>query len=230
MENFEGNSTDWENMLKDHVQTIVTHCKRYVRSWDVVNEAFNDDGSLRNNIWLQHIGKSYIEKAFRYAYGADSTAVLLYNDYSIEKYGPKLNSVISLFSGLRKKGVKVDGIGMQMHVTLTYPEISEINDAAMQIQKAGFKVHYSELDVRVTEAGIFISKKKLQEQQRTRYRDIVKGYTALDKEKRFGITMWGVSDNDSWLMEDKIRSRPLLFNVNYKIKPAYCGFLEGLSK
>src|SRR5205085_11721595 len=98
------------------------------------NEAFNDDGSLRNNIWLKNIGESYIEKAFLYASQADSSAVLLYNDYSIEKPGPKLSAVLALLQKIKAKGVKVDGIGMQMHVTLEYPAIEEIAEAATSIQ------------------------------------------------------------------------------------------------
>ena len=72
--------------------------------------------------------------------------------------------------------------------------------------------------------------KRLLEEQKERMKAIVQGYMKLSPATRFGITMWGVSDGDSWLTEDHIRSKPLLFNSNYKLKPAYCGFLEGLSQ
>lgn len=132
---------------------------------------------------------------------------------------------------MKKKGIKIDGIGMQMHVTLEYPTTAEINQAALSIQKAGLMVHYSELDVRVhSDHKFFMSGKKLSELQKDRMKAIVQGYMNLDPKKRFGITLWGVSDADSWLTDESIRARPLLFNSNYKIKPAYCGFLEGLTQ
>lgn len=228
MEKFKGDKTEWENMLKEHVQTIIKHCSPYVKSWDVVNEAFNDDGSLRNTIWLKNIGEDYIEKAFRYAAEADSSALLFYNDYSLEKYDKKFEAVISLFSNLKRRGVKVDGIGMQMHVRLDHPSVTDINQAAMHLQREGFLVHYSEMDVSMSASSIFTSKSKLLQMQKERVRSIVEGYMKLDPKYRFGITFWGVSDNDSWLTEKSRRARPLLFDANYRIKPAYCGFIEAV--
>jgi endo-1,4-beta-xylanase len=229
MENFKGNRDEWDAMMKEHIQTIVAHCKNFVKSWDVVNEAFNDDGTLRKNIWLKNIGEDYIEKAFRYAAEADSGAILFYNDYSLEHNGQKLGAVLSYISKMRAKKIKVDGIGLQMHVSLERPTISDINGAAQNIQHEGLLVHYSELDVSLRpDHSIFTSKKKLLELQYKRMKEIVQGYMKLNPHNRFGITLWGVSDNDSWLSEDSFRARPLLFNRRYKIKPAYCGFIEGL--
>lgn len=229
IEKFKGNQAEWETLLKEHIQTVINHCKGYVKSWDVVNEAFNDDGTLRKNIWLKNIGETYVEKAFQYAAEADPSARLFYNDYSLEKHGPKLAAVLKFFSEIKAKGIKIDGMGMQMHVTLEYPAITDINQAALSIQEAGFLVHYSELDVRLNEGHkLFLSGKRLLELQKDRMKAIVQGYMKLNPGNRFGITLWGVSDNDSWLSEESIRARPLLYNTSYKIKPAYCGFLEGL--
>jgi endo-1,4-beta-xylanase len=228
MEKFKGDKNEWETMLKEHIQTIIKHCSPYVKSWDVVNEAFNDDGSLRNNIWLKNIGEDYIEKAFRYAAEADSTVLLFYNDYSLEKYDTKFLAVVSFLKNLKAKGVKIDGVGMQMHVNLNFPYISDINQAAIHLQEEGFIVHYSEMDVSLTGHSIFASKSKLLELQKQRVRSIVEGYMKLNPKNRFGITFWGVSDNDSWLTEKRPRSRPLLFDADYKLKPAYCGFIEAL--
>jgi endo-1,4-beta-xylanase len=231
IENFKGSKEEWEALLRDHIYTIVNHCKSYVKSWDVVNEAFNDDGTLRRNVWLKNIGESYIEKAFQYAAEEDPGALLFYNDYSIEKQGEKLDAILKFFGNLKAKGIKVDGFGMQMHVTLEYPTTGEINKAALSIENAGFMVHYSELDIRLNEGHkLFVSGRRLLEMQRQRMKEIVKGYMKLKPQSRFGITLWGVSDNDSWLTERSVRARPLLYNSSYKIKPAYCGFLEGLQE
>lgn len=226
---YEGTTAEWDSLLKRHVQTIVRHCSHYIRSWDVVNEAFLDDGSLRDNIWKHKIGDSYFEKAYLYAREADPEALLFYNDYSLEQNGTKLERVLSYINSLREKGVKIDGIGMQMHVHLYKPSIKEINSAAKKIAESGLLVHYSEVDVsRAGESTFLVSAKKLREQQRLRYKEIVQGYMSLPEEKRFGITLWGVSDNDTWLGEDHVRAKPLLFDTRYRPKPAFCGFLEGL--
>ena len=231
MEKFKGDSAAWDSLLKDHVQTIVRHCRSTIRSWDVVNEAFNDDGSMRKNIWFKNIGESYIEKAFRYAMEADSTAKLFYNDYSLERNDDKLASVLRYLEQVRAKGIRVDGIGLQMHVSLASPSINNINEAAQRIYKSGYLVHYSELDISlVADQPLFVSRKKLLAAQKERYKEIVQGYMKLPAAYRFGITLWGVSDNDSWLMDESMRTRPLLFNTHYKIKPAFCGFTEALTQ
>jgi endo-1,4-beta-xylanase len=231
MENFEGNKSDWENLLRKHISVIVGHCKGKVKSWDVVNEAFNDDGTLRQNIWLKNIGPDYLALAFTFAHEADQDALLFYNDYSMEVPAVKLGAVIAKMKEIRSQGSHVDGIGMQMHVTLDFPAINDINAAAQDIAREGFMVHYSELDVSLTAGqGFFVSGKKLMEEQRCRLRNIVKGYMQLETKYRFGVTFWGVSDNDSWLTEDKFRARPLLFDSRYKPKPAFCGFIEGLEE
>jgi endo-1,4-beta-xylanase len=229
MEKFKGNANEWDMMLKEHIQGIIYHCKDYIKSWDVVNEAFNDDGTLRKNIWLKNMGESYIEKAFRYAMEADPEAKLFYNDYSLEHGGEKLDAVLRFFSDLKAKGIRIDGIGLQMHVSLEYPTIDHINGAALKIQNNGFIVHYSELDVALNdEQNFFKSGKRLTALQKNRMKEIVKGFMKLKPENRFGITLWGLSDADSWLSEDSFRARPLLYDKHYKIKPAYCGFVEGL--
>lgn len=97
MDGFSGTSQDWDEMMKKHITTIVRYFSNTVRSWDVVNEAFNEDGSLRNNIWLQHIGPGYIEKAFRYAKEADPDVKLFYNDYGLESNPTKLKAVLHFF-------------------------------------------------------------------------------------------------------------------------------------
>ncbi|MBA3666058.1 MAG: endo-1,4-beta-xylanase [Bacteroidetes bacterium] len=229
METFKGNKTEWEALMKEHIQTIIHHCKGTIKSWDVVNEAFNDDGTLRKNIWLKNIGESYIEKAFLYASEADSTAKFFYNDYSLEKHGEKFGAVIAFLKGLKAKGIKVDGVGMQMHVALDYPVITDIDAAAMHLQEEGFLVHYSEVDISIRAGqSIFAKRSNLLALQKQRIKAITSGFMKLKQAYRFGITFWGVSDNDSWLTEESLRAMPLLYDASYKIKPMYCGFVEAL--
>jgi endo-1,4-beta-xylanase len=218
----------WDSLLKQYITTIISHCKEHVTSWDVVNEAFNEDGSFRSSIWLERLGPEYISKSFQYAREADSAATLFYNDYGLEKNGLKLNAVLQYLDNMQKKGIKADGVGLQMHVTLSSPPIDEINAAALRIANLGYLVHYSELDVALTGSFLFPGKKKL-DRQKNRFKEIVQGYCKIRAEARFGITVWGVSDADSWLNDKNEASSPLLYNQRYRIKPAYCGFVEGLS-
>jgi endo-1,4-beta-xylanase len=231
MEKFQGTKSEWELLLKNHIQTIITHCKSVVRSWDVVNEAFNDDGSLRQNIWLKHIGESYIEQSFRYAEEADPSAVLFYNDFDLESKPEKSEAVLKYLKKLRAKGVKIDGIGMQMHINVNAPYITDINLAAIKAESYGFLIHYSELDISTVKTGKFLtSRKHLMDLQGSRMKEIVRGYRNLKNTNRFGITVWGLSDEDSWLYHKNDHDKPLLFDNRYRVKPAYTGFLEGLKE
>lgn len=229
MEKFKGDKNAWELMLKDHIQTVVEHCKNNVKSWDVLNEAFNDNGSLRENLWLKHLGEGYIEKCYTYAAEADPEAVLFYNDFDLESKPEKLDAVLKFFSNLKAKGVKIDGIGMQMHINIIEPYLSDISLATMKIEDRGFLVHYSEFDISLVKTGkLWMLKRHLLTLQGQRMRGIVAGYRKLNTRNRFGITMWGLCDDDSWLVAKNGTDRPLLFNAWYKMKPAYCGFLEAL--
>ncbi|MDQ3046828.1 MAG: endo-1,4-beta-xylanase [Bacteroidota bacterium] len=231
MERFSGDKNDWEKLLKDHIQTIVYHCKGKIKSWDVLNEAFNDDGSLRENIWLKNIGESYIEKCFTYAAEADPQATFFYNDFDLESRPEKLDAVLKHFSALKSKGVRIDGIGMQMHISINSPYISDIDQAAMKLESNGFQVHYSEFDITLVRTGkLWMRGKHLLKIQGNRMKEIVAGYRKLNLKYRFGITMWGVSDADSWLTDKNGNDKPVLFNSRYQVKPAYCGFLEGLKE
>jgi len=226
MEHFKGNRTEWDQLLKEHIQTIINHCKGYIKSWDVINEAFNDDGSLRETIWLKNIGETYIEKCFNYAREADPNALLFYNDYNLESKSQKLDAVLKFLQNLRSKGVKIDGIGMQMHISISFPYINDINQAAMKVEEKGYLVHYSEVTISLAMSDkLFVTHKQLLKFQKTRMKEVVLGYMQLKNEDRFGITIWGVSDGDTWR-----KDKPLLFDSEYKIKPAYCGFLEALSE
>lgn len=231
MEKFKGDKNAWELMLKEHIQTVVQHCKNNVKSWDVLNEAFNENGSLKENLWLKNIGEGYIEKCYTYAAEADPAAILFYNDFDLESKPEKLDAVLKLFTNLKNKGVKIDGIGMQMHINIIAPYLSDINLATMKIEDRDFLVHYSEFDISLVETGkLWMLSKHLLIQQGQRMKGIIAGYRKLNVRNRFGITMWGLCDDDSWLLEKNGRDLPLLFNASYKVKPAYCGFLEALAE
>lgn len=221
---------DYKTLLQSHIDSVLSRYRNDIHSWDVVNEALNDDGSLRSSIWLRKLGADYIYLAFKAAADADPGSELFYNDYNLAFAPKKLDAALALCSGLRKRGIDVAGIGMQMHVGLGFPDIQELTTAVEKIWKAGFKVHFSELDVSVNIYGNkkVISNEDLDE-QREKFYQVVSVYNQVPRQYQFGITTWGVGDADSWLPAffDRIDAG-LLFDEAYRPKPAYCGFKNAL--
>lgn len=220
-----------EHIMKEHIKAVVRRYSDKIKSWDVVNEALEENGNLRNSIWKQKIGKDYIYKAFKAASEADPDAELFYNDFNLALNPRKLDAVIDICTSLRKRGIDVSGIGMQMHISVSAPYPMEIKEAIDKIWRAGFKVHFSELDVSVNPLGnkTVISEDDLTDQYHTYY-EVVKTYRSIPKAYQFGITLWGVGDADSWLESYFNRvDAGVLFDHSYRPKPAFCGFKKALS-
>lgn len=226
--NFVGDSVAWENLMKNYIQTLVTRYKGKVASWDVVNEAIDDNGNIKtDNIWCQHLGSGYIERAFIYAHEADSNVLLFYNDYGHEYSNTRLNAIVSMLNDFKTRGIPVHGIGMQMHTRYNLGDDrwkNAINSAA----STGLKVHISELDISLNPDmdTSFVYTPELGEIQKQKFRYIVQAYLAIPDSQKYGITTWGVGDNDSW----KKIAYPLVFDNNYLKKPAYYGILDSFDR
>lgn len=228
--NFQGDSLAWENLFKTHIQTVAGYYKGKVAAWDVVNEAFNDNGTLRETIWSSRLGRDYVARAFRYAREADPDALLFYNDYGQEYATAKLNAMITMVEDFKKRGIPIDGIGLQMHTNINASDIG-IQNAINVSARTGLKIHISEIDILLNPDNANISSPTgdMLERQRVKYRTIVKAYNALPASQKYGITQWNVGDADSWIRTYVMRNDfPLPFNMNYQRKPAYDGILEGL--
>ena len=227
---FQGDSTAWENLVKTHIQTIVSHFKGKVTSWDVVNEAFEDDGTLRKSIWWQKLGPDYIARCFQYAHEADPGTLLFYNDYGHEYSVAKRTAIINMVNDLKNRGIPIHGIGLQMHTRYNMTQANlaaAINSAA----QTGLKVHIAELDIAVNPNNDpnLVFTPALSAQQAQQYTFIVHTYNAIPRAQQFGITTWNVSDADSWIPPTYKRPDwPLPFDSNYKRKPAYWGMLDGV--
>lgn len=126
--------------MKAHIGNVVGRYRGRVKGWDVVNEAISDGpGKLRDSPWRRIIGNDYIDHAFRYARDADREAELYYNDYGLENRGKRART-ISLLKGLMERGVPIDGVGMQGHYSLKWPEIAEVEQAIQEFAALGLKV------------------------------------------------------------------------------------------
>ena len=229
-------------MMENHINTVVGRYRGKIHIWDVVNEAFKG-GSWRKSHWYNGIGEDYFEHAFRFAQNADPSAQLMYNDYSMDNT-KKQQSVIAAINQCKRKGVKIDGVGMQSHLHLDGPSIKQIEQAILNYAKAGLRVHITELEMDVLPkiqdyASADIGNKyayreeldpyknglplAMEQKLAQRYEEVFKLYIKhSDKIDR--VTLWGTSDDESWKNDFPIKGRtnyPLLFDRNQQPKLAY---------
>jgi len=240
----EGNDVSREVLIermKTHIFAVVGRYKGKVDCWDVVNEAFEDDGSWRKTKFYQIIGEEFIELAFSFAHEADPDAELIYNDYSMHQKGRR-EAVVQMINNLKSKDIRIDGVGMQAHYGMDHPGFDEFEESLLAFSGAGADVHITEPDVTVLPtpdrrvgadvAASFEYQEKmnpypsgLPEKENLalneRYLDFFKLFLKHeDKIKR--VTTWGISDIHSWKNDWPIRGRtnyPLLFDREYKAKP-----------
>lgn len=234
--------------MYSHIMTIVTRYRGKIKGWDVVNEAFEDDGSYRKTPYYNIIGPEYLALAFQFAHEADPDAELYYNDYSMSKPG-KREAVCQLVRQLKAKGIRIDAVGMQSHNGYNYPDYSDYEKSLEAFAAEGVKVMLTELDMNMLPNpkdfnGAEISQNfKLMEQ----YNPYVKG---LDKkaQKLFNqryldlfriverhkdvisrVTFWGVNDGHTWLNDWPVKGRtnyPMLFDRDYQAKPVVKDILK----
>jgi endo-1,4-beta-xylanase len=238
----DGKPADRETLLtrmRDHIHTVVGRYKGRIYGWDVVNEAIDEDGSLRKAPWHDGIGDDYVAKAFAFAHEADPNAELYYNDYNLEKPA-KRAGVIRLVKDLKARGLRIDGIGNQGHWQLETPAIDQIEEALVDLHSTGLKVMYSELDINLLPpagrnadpavanpyAGGLPDEK--QRQLATRYADIF-GVFLTHRDAVTRVTFWGLSDADSWLNRGRM-NYPLLWDRMRQPKPAFQAVVEALTR
>jgi endo-1,4-beta-xylanase len=212
--------------MQDHIATVVGRYKGRIHGWDVVNEALNDDGTLRQTQWLKIIGEDYLVKAFQFAHAADPQAELYYNDFSLE-IPAKRDAAVVLVKKLRAAGVRVSGIGTQNHHKLGSPSLENLDDSLAAFEQLGLKIHVTELDVDVLPAKLNPYTEGLPEEVHQalakRYAGLFTTYL-LHRKSIARVTFWGVSDNVSWLNNFPTRGRtnhPLLFDREGNPKPAF---------
>lgn len=230
--------------FRDHIQTVAGRYRGKVHSWDVVNEALDEDGSLRKSIFLNSLGEDYIVEAFRLAGQADPAAELYYNDYNIEQ-PRKRAGAIKLIKKLQAAGVRIDGVGIQGHWSAGDVPLEKIEQSILEFSALGIQVMFTELDLSVLPnpwnnntadinqtasgnrpalnpypGGLPDSvQTKLSNSYAQLFRLFLKH---SDKISR--ITFWGINDGHSWLNNWPIRGRtnyPLLFDRQNQPKQAF---------
>ncbi|WP_431198307.1 endo-1,4-beta-xylanase [Leifsonia xyli] len=210
-------------LLKKHIQDEVTHFKGKIWQWDVVNEAFNDDGTPRDTIWLQKLGPGYIADAFRWAHEADPKALLFYNDYNIEFTGPKSNAVYSLVQQLQKQRVPIDGVGFQTHLDTQYG-LPDLKANLQRFAALGLKVAETEVDVRTTLPVTPVE----QTAQVGAYVSTLQACLAV--RACISYTIWGFGDAYSWVPSTfPGEGAALIYDENLQPKPQYYALQDTLA-
>ncbi|WP_281637946.1 endo-1,4-beta-xylanase [Flavobacterium marginilacus] len=241
-------STEMKAFMKDHITTIVSKFKGRINSWDVVNEALNEDGTYRKSVFLNTLGESYLADAFKLATQADPKVDLYYNDYNICE-PKKREGAIRLIKYIKANGGKIDGVGIQGHWRLDSPSLEEIEKSILAYSELGVKVAFTELDITVLPnpwdlQGADVNQSfqgsakmnpypktlpdSIQTKLAERYASIFKLFLK-HKDKISRVTFWGVHDGQSWLNDWPIKGRtnyPLLFDTNLKPKKAYNSVMQ----
>ncbi|WP_214110270.1 endo-1,4-beta-xylanase [Acrocarpospora catenulata] len=204
--------------INDHIATVVG---RYagnptVVSWDVVNEAFNEDGTFRQSFWYNTLGQSYIADAFRAARAADPDARLCINDYNVEGINAKSTAMYNLVQSLRSQNVPVDCVGFQSHLATQYGFPNDLQQNLQRFANLGVQVRITELDVRI-QTPRTAQKDTTQAQYYTNVVNACNAVTACA-----GVTIWGFTDKYSWVPDTfPSEGAALIYDENYQQKPSY---------
>ncbi|HEY8524636.1 MAG TPA: non-reducing end alpha-L-arabinofuranosidase family hydrolase [Acidimicrobiales bacterium] len=202
---------DLRRAMLDHIEGLAGHYAGQIDSWDVVNEAFAEDGSRRQSNLQHQLGDGWIEEAFRAAHAADPDATLCYNDYNLDGLNAKSDGVYRMVRDFLARGVPIDCVGFQTHLSST-SDLSTYRQNLQRFADLGVDVQITELDVGGSGDA-----------QAAIYRQVVEACTAV--ARCTGITTWGITDRYSWRADDT----PLLFDTAYRPKPAYHAVLEALN-
>jgi len=230
----EGNTVSKDLLLKrlkTHIQTVVSRYKGKIYAWDVVNEAVDENQSdgYRRSQWFDIIGPEYIEKAFEFAHEADPNAKLFYNDYDTEN-PRKREFIYNLVKRLKQKGIPIHGIGIQCHINIDYPQISDIEETIKLFSSIpNIEIHFNEIDMSIYSDSFTEYEQAPEElliKQGYKYKelfDLLKKYSKVITS----VTFWGLKDDYSWLTKNRGRNDfPLLFDKDYKPKFAFWGVVD----
>ena len=234
----DGNLADRATMLermRTHIATVVGRYKGKIRGWDVVNEALNDDGTLRDSPWRRGIGDDYIAKAFEFAHEADPNAELYYNDYNLATRPAKRAGAIRIIKDLQQRKLPIDAVGEQGHWRLESPTTAEIDVTITELRATGVKVMITELDVNLLPpAGPPAPGQSpspavnpyanglpddVQQALARRYADAFRVFLK-HRDDITRVTFWGLSDADSWLNRGRM-NHPLFWDRQRQPKPAF---------
>ena len=226
--------------LRDHIHTIMNRYKDVVYAWDVVNEAMADDNGgprwgrrdgqepspYRQSRHFKLCGDEFIAKAFQFAREADPNVLLFYNDYSCVDNG-KRERIYNMVKKMKDAGVPIDGIGMQGHYNIYFPDEAQLEKAIVRFKEIVNHINITELDLRMNnESGGQLMFSRGEARPMPGYMNTLQTdqYARLFKVFRKhadvidNVTFWNLGDKDSWL---GVNNHPLPFDENYRPKACF---------
>lgn len=228
-------SAEFAEILERHIKTVVGHYRGKIFAWDVVNEAFDElhPGELRSTIWrdlpgigLAGNGAAYMERCFRWAHEADPQALLFYNEAEAEIVNPKSDAIYAMVRDFRQRGVPIDGVGLQMHISPQqmanpHAEAASVSANIKRITDLGVQVHITEMDVALPVDAEGNARPEDLERQADIYHEMATA--CLSHRGCTAIQTWGFTDKYSWIgsHSKKTQGAALPFDRNYRTKPAY---------
>lgn len=225
------------DLLQKHIAGAMQHYAGQVFAWDVVNEAFESDGHVKDSIWhnqpgigLAYKGTAYVEQAFRWAHEADPHALLFYNEAEGEGMNRKSDAVYAMVKDFKQRGVPIDGVGLQMHISRLDYDAAPVSDNIARLTALGVQVHITELDISLpVDAKGQVTNTNDVQRQADLYRDIVRA--CLQHPGCTAIQMWGFTDKYSWIGSHSHHTRgaALPFDRDYRPKAAYNSLLGEFS-
>src|ERR1700730_18008157 len=224
-------------LLRDHIAHVMKHYAGQVFAWDVVNEALDENGDVRDSIWYDRPGigfagkgTRYIEQAFRWAHESDPQALLFYNEAEGEELNGKSDAIYDMVRDFKRRGVPIDGVGLQLHVSKLNLDVAGLQANIARIAALGVQVHITELDVSIPLSleGNPMNKDDLIRQAQI-YRSAVRA--CLQSSGCTAIQTWGFTDKYSWIGSSSHGARGMALPLDraYRSKPAYGAILEELT-
>jgi endo-1,4-beta-xylanase len=227
-------------LLHEHITRVMKHYRSQVFAWDVVNEGLDENGDVRDSLWYNQPGigwsqkgTAYNEQVFRWAHKADPHALLFYNEAEGEGLNRKSDAIYTMVKDFKRRGVPIDGVGLQMHIPTLDGEIpaiiATISANIARLTALGVQVHITELDVSLPVNSNGLPRPDDLTRQAEVYRGIVRA--CLNSAGCTAIQTWGFTDKYSWIGSHSrnARGQALPFDRAYQAKPAYRAILEELS-
>ncbi len=228
-------SRQLSRLLHEHISRVMRHYAGQVFAWDVVNEALDENGSVRDSLWYNQPGigsrrgTAYIEQVFRWAHKADLHALLFYNEAEGEGLNRKSDAIYAMVRDFKRRGVPIDGVGLQMHIPALDSDTTAIAANIARLTALGLQVHITELDVSLP----LNSNGQLRSDDLARQAEVYRGIVraCLNSAGCTAIQTWGFTDKYSWIGSHSrgARGQALPFDRAYQPKPAYRAVMDELS-
>ncbi|HLV87443.1 MAG TPA: endo-1,4-beta-xylanase [Candidatus Sulfotelmatobacter sp.] len=231
------NPAQASELLQQHIKRVMEHYAGQVFAWDVVNEALDERGQFKDSPWYNqpgigfaNRGAAYVEQAFQWAHEADPKALLFYNDNGAEGMTRKSDAVYEMVKEFKHRGVPIDGVGLQMHLSRLDYDVSGVVQNIARLTALGLQVHITELDVSLPLQRDGTPTKEDVVGQANLYRSVM--HVCLQNPGCTAVQTWGFTDKYSWIGSHThgMRGAALPFDGSYQTKPAYDAMIQEMSR